>query len=71
MKFSQTGAVDLLAFTEHVSHVHIVDARTFESQQTIRVGSNQHDTPITGLSFSNDSKRMFVGKSRFYIKKSF
>lgn len=62
VKFTQTGAVDLLAFTEHVSHVHIVDARTFDGQQTLRVGSVGHDTPITGLCFSNDSQKMFVGK---------
>ncbi|KAI8876351.1 WD40 repeat-like protein [Backusella circina FSU 941] len=61
VKFTQSGAVDLLAFTEHVSHVHIVDARTFDAQQTLRVGSAAHDTPITGLCFSNDSKKMFVG----------
>lgn len=61
VKFTQTGAVDLLAFTEHVSHVHIVDARTFDGQQTLRVGSAGHDTPITGLCFSNDSQKMFVG----------
>jgi WD40 repeat protein len=62
VKFTQTGAIDLLAFTEHVSHVHIVDARTFDGQQTVRVGSAGHDTPITGLCFSNDSQKMFVGK---------
>ncbi|KAI8646240.1 WD40-repeat-containing domain protein [Parasitella parasitica] len=61
VKFTQTGAVDLLAFTEHVSHIHIVDARTFDGQQTLRVGPVGHDTPITGLTFSNDSQKMFVG----------
>ncbi|KAI8075867.1 WD40-repeat-containing domain protein [Gilbertella persicaria] len=61
VKFSQTGAVDLLAFTEHVSHVHVIDARTFDGQQTVRVGSDGNDTPITGLCFSLDSQKMFVG----------
>ncbi|KAI9276614.1 WD40-repeat-containing domain protein [Sporodiniella umbellata] len=61
VKFTQGGAVDLLAFTEHVSHVHIVDARTFEGQQTLRIGTSEYDTPITGLCFSVDSKKMFVG----------
>lgn len=61
VKFTQTGAVDLLAFTEHVSHVHVVDARTFNEQQTIRVATTGQDVPITGLTFSNDSKKMFVG----------
>lgn len=61
VKFTQTGAVDLLAFTEHVSHVHIIDARTLNGQQTLRVGSLGQDTPITGLCFSNNSQKMFVG----------
>ncbi|KAJ8659628.1 hypothetical protein O0I10_004607 [Lichtheimia ornata] len=59
--FSKTRAVDLLAYTEHVSHVHIVDARTFDAQQTIRVGPAEQDTPITGLTFSQDSQKLFVG----------
>ncbi|KAI8993154.1 WD40-repeat-containing domain protein [Pilobolus umbonatus] len=61
VKFTQTGAIDLLAFTEHVSHVHIVDARTFDGQQTVRIGSATNDVPITGLCFSHDSTKMFVG----------
>ncbi|CEG72923.1 hypothetical protein RMATCC62417_08401 [Rhizopus microsporus] len=61
VKFTQAGAIDLLAFTEHVSHVHVIDARTFDGQQTLRVGSAGHDTPITGLCFSADSKKMFIG----------
>ncbi|KAI8341738.1 WD40-repeat-containing domain protein [Chlamydoabsidia padenii] len=61
VKFTQTGAVDLLAYSEHVSHVNIIDARTFDTQQTLRVGPAGFDTPITGLSFSPDSRSMFVG----------
>ncbi|KAI8072404.1 WD40-repeat-containing domain protein [Gongronella butleri] len=61
VKFTQAGAVDLLAYSEHVSHVSIIDARTFDSQQTLRVGTAGHDTPITGLAFSPDSQNMFVG----------
>ncbi|KAI9304674.1 WD40-repeat-containing domain protein [Cunninghamella echinulata] len=61
VKFTQTGAVDLLAYSEHVSHVNIIDARTFDNQQTLRVGPAGHDTPITGLAFSPDSHSMFVG----------
>ncbi|KAI7847217.1 WD40-repeat-containing domain protein [Circinella umbellata] len=61
VKFTQSRAVDLLAYTEHVSHVHIVDARSFDTQQTIRVGPAGQDTPITGLEFSQDSQKMFVG----------
>ncbi|KAI9321635.1 WD40-repeat-containing domain protein [Dichotomocladium elegans] len=61
VKFTKSRAVDLLAYTEHVSHVHIVDARTFDAQQTLRVGPAGQDTPITGLTFSQDSENMFVG----------
>lgn len=31
-------------------------------KQTIRVGPAGLDTPITGLAFSQDSQRMYVGK---------
>ncbi|KAI8342154.1 WD40-repeat-containing domain protein [Chlamydoabsidia padenii] len=61
VKFSQGGAVDLLAYSEHVSHVSIIDARTFDTQQILRVGPANRDTSITGLSFSPDSHKMFVG----------
>ncbi|SAM09619.1 hypothetical protein [Absidia glauca] len=61
VKFTQTGAVDLLAYSEHVSHVSIIDARTFNTQQTLRVGGAGLDTPITGLAFSPNSHSMFVG----------
>lgn len=40
-----------------------MDARTFDAQQTIRVGPAEQDTPITGLTFSQDSQKLFVGKS--------
>ncbi|KAI8899960.1 WD40-repeat-containing domain protein [Globomyces pollinis-pini] len=61
VKFSPSGSMDLLAFSEHVSYVNIVDARSFNERQTIRaspVGSDQH---ITGLAFSPDSQALFVG----------
>lgn len=38
-----------------------MDARTFDAQQTIRVGPADQDTPITGLTFSQDSQKLFVG----------
>ncbi|KAJ3322393.1 Cilia- and flagella-associated protein 43 [Boothiomyces sp. JEL0866] len=61
VKFSQSGSMDLLAFTEHVSYVSLVDARTFNDRQAIRVspvGSDQH---ISGMAFSPDSQSLFVG----------
>lgn len=53
--------MDLLAFSEHVSYVNLVDARTFNDRQSIRVsplGSDQH---ISGIAFSPDSHSMYVG----------
>lgn len=53
--------MDLLAFSEHVSYVNLVDARTFNDRQSIRVsplGSDQH---ISGISFSPESQSLFVG----------
>lgn len=61
VRFSQTNSVDLLAFSEHASYFNIVDARTFESQQTIRVAPQGMDLHLTGLVFSPDSDSVFVG----------
>ncbi|KAI9260798.1 WD40-repeat-containing domain protein [Sporodiniella umbellata] len=61
VKFTQSGGIDLLAFTEHASHVHIVDARTYNEQQTLKIVSTSYEAPTTGLCFSADSGRMFVG----------
>ncbi|KAL0083395.1 WD40-repeat-containing domain protein, partial [Phycomyces blakesleeanus] len=68
VKFTQSGAIDLLAFTEHVSHINIIDARTFNAQETIRVGSSGVDTPITGLAFSPNSHSMFVGMENVILE---
>ncbi|KAJ3276471.1 Cilia- and flagella-associated protein 43 [Terramyces sp. JEL0728] len=46
---------------QHVSYVSLVDARTFNERQAIRVspvGSDQH---ISGMAFSPDSQSLFVG----------
>ena len=61
VKFSQTNSVDLLAFSEHTSYFNIIDARTFESQQSIRVAPQGVDIHLTGLTFSPDSDSIFVG----------
>lgn len=61
VKFSQTNSVDLLAFSEHTSYFNIVDARTFESQQSIRVAPPGMDLHLTGLAFSPDSDSVFIG----------
>lgn len=61
VKFSQTNSVDLLAFSEHASYFNIVDARTFDSQQSIRVAPQGMDLHLTGLTFSPESDSIFVG----------
>ena len=61
VKFSQTNSVDLLAFSEHTSYFNIVDARTFDSQQSIRVAQQGMDLHLTGLAFSPDSDSLFIG----------
>ena len=61
VKFSQSNSMDLLAFSEHVSVVNVVDARTFSSRQAIRVAPPNTDYHISGLSFSPDSKDLMVG----------
>ena len=46
---------------KHVSYVNLVDTRTFNDRQTIRVcpiGTDQH---ISGMAFSPDSQSLFVG----------
>ncbi|KAJ2577649.1 hypothetical protein GGH19_001125 [Coemansia sp. RSA 1807] len=42
VKFSPSGSVDLLAFSEHTSYVNIVDTRSFEKRQVLRVGSDTY-----------------------------
>ncbi|KAG0171438.1 hypothetical protein DFQ30_000944 [Apophysomyces sp. BC1015] len=60
IQFSK-GPLDLLAYTEHVSHVNIVDTRTFESRQVMRLSPAEMDYHISGLSFSPDNRSLFVG----------
>ncbi|KAI8144395.1 WD40-repeat-containing domain protein [Fennellomyces sp. T-0311] len=60
IQFSR-GPVDLLAYSEHVSTVNIVDTRTFESRQIVRLAPTDMDYHITGLSFSPDNRSLFVG----------
>ncbi|KAI9255199.1 WD40-repeat-containing domain protein [Phascolomyces articulosus] len=60
IQFSK-GPLDLLAYSEHVSTVNIIDTRTFETRQVIRLAPNDMDYHITGLSFSSDNRSLFVG----------
>eukprot|EP00736_Rhodelphis_marinus_P000943 Rmarinus@m.18191 len=59
LRFSPSSAIDLLTFTEHVSYLHVVDARTYNDHQVIRTCPQESD--ISGVCFSADSNRIFVG----------
>ncbi|KAL7747265.1 hypothetical protein RI367_007318 [Sorochytrium milnesiophthora] len=68
VKFSSSGSIDLLAFSEHTSYVHLVDARTFNQRQTIRAAAPGTDQHISGLAFTPDSKSLFVALPTSMIK---
>lgn len=58
--------MDLLVYSEHVSYVNLVDARTFNERQVVRVAPPNVDEHISGIALSPDSKVCFVGMSSFY-----
>mmetsp|Transcript_12249 Transcript_12249/g.26807 ORF Transcript_12249/g.26807 Transcript_12249/m.26807 type:complete len:349 (-) Transcript_12249:733-1779(-) len=62
VKFAPRGALDLLAFSEHVNYVHLVDTRgDMSRQQSFRIPSPTRDAPISGISFSPAGETLFVG----------
>eukprot|EP00842_Homolaphlyctis_polyrhiza_P004338 jgi/Hompol1/4905/HPOL_004015-RA len=61
VKFSPSGSIDLLLYSEHVSYFNVVDARTFDTRQSICVAPLGTDQHISGLCFTPDSKSVFVG----------
>ncbi|KAI8914668.1 WD40-repeat-containing domain protein [Gorgonomyces haynaldii] len=61
VKFSPSGSMDLLMYSEHISYINIVDTRNFSEKQTIRVSPPGNDQNISGISFSEDCKKVFVG----------
>ena len=61
VKFTMSGSIDLLMFSEHVSYFNIVDARTFDTAQSIRVCPPTSESHISGMSVSPDSEKVFVG----------
>ena len=61
VKFSPSGSMDLLMYSEHVSYINVVDTRTFEEKQVIRVSPPNIDQHIAGITFTSDSKHAFVG----------
>jgi WD40 repeat protein len=70
VKFSQTNSVDLLAFSEHTTYFNIVDARTFDVQQSVRVAPAGLDMHLSGLTFSPDSDSIFVGVEQAVLEYS-
>ncbi|KAJ8325821.1 hypothetical protein QVD99_001544 [Batrachochytrium dendrobatidis] len=68
VKFSNTGSIDLLLFSEHISYINVVDARTFDSRQSICVTPPDIDQHISGISFSPDSSTVFVGTESSILK---
>ncbi|CAO3619820.1 unnamed protein product [Cunninghamella blakesleeana] len=55
------GPYDLMAYSEHVSQVNIVDTRTFETRQIIRLSPAEDlDVHIAGLSFSPNNQSLFI-----------
>lgn len=45
-----------------MSYINVVDARTFDAKQVIRVAPEMEDRNISGLTFSPDSRAVYVCK---------
>ncbi|KAI8078908.1 WD40-repeat-containing domain protein [Halteromyces radiatus] len=54
------GPLDLMIYSEHVSQVNIVDTRTFDRRQIIRLAPLDMDAHIAGITFSPDYRSIFV-----------
>eukprot|EP00184_Porphyridium_aerugineum_P007823 CAMPEP_0184693408 /NCGR_PEP_ID=MMETSP0313-20130426/1640_1 /TAXON_ID=2792 /ORGANISM="Porphyridium aerugineum, Strain SAG 1380-2" /LENGTH=350 /DNA_ID=CAMNT_0027151483 /DNA_START=286 /DNA_END=1339 /DNA_ORIENTATION=+ len=62
VKFASVGELDLLAFTEHMSYLHLVDTRTdYSEKQVVRVCPSMRDVNISGLAFSKNNSTICVG----------
>jgi WD40 repeat protein len=64
VKFSQSGSVDLLAFTEHTSFLNLVDARLIGCgeglSEAVRVSPVDADVNLAGMAFSPHGKSIVV-----------
>lgn len=61
------GPIDLIMFTEQKEYVHLVDARTFEKRQILKLGEMDDSTrepDIGGACFSPDGKSVVVANER-------
>lgn len=61
VKFAPSGPIDLLVFSEHVNYVHLIDSRTFQDRELVRISPSGVDQHISGVTFTPDSKRLFIG----------
>jgi len=67
VKFSPVGSIDLLLFAEHTTYLHLVDARTFNEQQILKVptisshSDSDSKADIAGICFSPDGKYIYAG----------
>jgi len=52
-------------YSEHVSYINVVDTRSFEEKQVIRVAPPNVDQHISGITFTPDSKHAYVGNHIF------
>ncbi|KAJ2484437.1 hypothetical protein EV174_002433 [Coemansia sp. RSA 2320] len=57
VKFSPTGSIDLLAFSEHTSYVNIVDTRCFDKRQILHV-SGMPEAEVVETQAATDSPSM-------------
>lgn len=68
VQFSPTHSVDLLLIAEQTNYFHIVDARSFDQKQTIRVSSVHEDIGINGAVFSPDSRSVYIAKDEQIVE---
>lgn len=68
VKFAPNGSVDLLAFSEHISYVSLIDSRTFNARQSIDVSKYYVGDDISGISFSPEGSSFFVANCNSIIQ---
>lgn len=62
VKFCPDRSMDLLVFTEHVSHFTVVDARDFTKKQSIAVSGTGGDRHISGMAFGGEEgRKLYIG----------
>ena len=61
VKFSPAGPADLLIFSEHANYINIIDIRNYESRQAVRIKPDDTFAKISGITFSSDSKCIYLG----------